>query len=292
MEVADRESLQHRQITPNGLPIHVVHGGDAERPGILFLHGWPESWAAFEHIMESLRSEFRVAALDLPGIGESTVPPPSNDKRTLARYVRGVIQELDLRDVTLVGHDVGGQIVYAYLRAYPDDLRRAVIMNVAVSGIDPWSEVLRNPFIWHFAFHAVPDLPERLVAGQQAAYFAYFFETISAKSGAVNAHARQVYADAYSRPEALRTGFEWYRAFRQDERDNTQHAAVRTPVLYLRGAAERGLELERYVEGLRASGLTAVEGGIIPDSGHFAPDEQPEAVASSPRAFIRISERQ
>jgi pimeloyl-ACP methyl ester carboxylesterase len=278
--------MQHQPITMNDVPIHVVHGGDAGRPGILFLHGWPESWAAFEHIMESLSSEFRVAALDLPGIGESTVPPLSNDKRTLAGYVREVIQALDLHDVTLVGHDVGGQIVFAYLRAYPDDLRRAVIMNVALPGIDPWSEVLRNPFIWHFAFHAIPDLPERLVAGHQAAYFAYFFDTISAKPGAVNARARQIYVEAYSRPEALQTGFEWYRAFRQDEGDNAQHAVVRTPVLYLRGAVERGLELERYVEGLRASGLTAVEGGIIPDSGHFAPDEQPTAVASMLRAFV------
>jgi pimeloyl-ACP methyl ester carboxylesterase len=279
--------MQHQQITINDVPIHVVHGGDAGRPGILFLHGWPESWAAFARIMESLRSEFRVAALDLPGIGESTVAPPTNDKRTLAGYVRGVIQELDLHDVTLVGHDVGGQIVYAYLRAYPDELRRAVIMNVAVPGIDPWSEVLRNPFIWHFAFHAIPDLPERLVAGHQAAYFGYFFDTISANPGAVDARARQVYVEAYSRPEALRTGFEWYRAFRQDERDNAQHAVVRTPVLYLRGAADRGLDLERYVEGLRGIGLTAIRGGTIPNSGHFAPDEQPEAVASLLRGFTQ-----
>ena len=277
--------MQHQQITVDGLPIHVAHDGAAERPGILFLHGWPESWAAFGRVMESLRSEFRVAALDLPGIGDSTVAPSSNDKRTLAGYVRGLIQQLDFRDVTLVGHDVGGQIVYAYLRTYPNDLRRAVIMNVAVPGIDPWSEVLRNPFIWHFAFHAVPDLPEHLVTGHEAEYFAYFYDTISAKPGAVDPRARQVYAEAYSRPEALRTGFEWYRAFRQDERDNAQRAIVHTPVLYLRGEAERGIELERYVEGLRASGLKAVEGGTIPNSGHFAPDEQPEAVAGLLRAW-------
>jgi len=56
-------------------------------------------------------------------------------------------------------------------------------------------------------------------------------------------------------------------------------------VLYLRGEAERGIELERYVEGLRASGLKAVEAGTIPNSGHFAPDEQPEAVAGLLRAW-------
>ena len=65
-----------------------------------------------------------------------------------------------MTDVTLAGHDAGGQIVYAYLHAYPEDLARAVIMNVAIPGLDPWDEVKRNPHIWHFAFHAVPELPE------------------------------------------------------------------------------------------------------------------------------------
>jgi pimeloyl-ACP methyl ester carboxylesterase len=276
------------QLSIDGLQIHVAESGPVDRPGVLLLHGWPESWAAFTRIMELLAGEFRLAAMDLPGIGESTSPSPANDKRTLARYVRGVIQALSLRDVTLVGHDIGGQIVYAHLHAHPDDLRGAVIMNVAVPGVEPWPEVVRNPYIWHFGFHAVPELPELLVQGHQAEYFGYFYDTISARRGAVKPRARQIYVDAYSRPEALRTGFEWYRAFRQDEQDNQRvhDDEVRTPVLYLRGGAEQGLELERYVTGLRESGLTRVEGATIPDSGHFAPDEQPEAVARLVGEFI------
>jgi pimeloyl-ACP methyl ester carboxylesterase len=280
--------LQHQQITISGLPLHVVQAGDLERPGILFLHGWPESWAAFERIMGSLQSEYRVATLDLPGIGDSTAPAPSSTKRSLAGYVREVIRALDLHDVTLVGHDVGGMITYAYLRAFPDDLARAMIMNVAVPGVDPWADVLRSPSIWHFAFHAVSQLPELLVAGHEAEYFDFFYDAIAARPGAVPAAVRRTYVAAYSRPEALHTGFEWYRAFRQDERDNTgERIAVRTPVLYVRGAAEQGLELERYVEGLRASGLNALRATTIPDSGHYAPVEQPEAVAELVRDFAR-----
>jgi pimeloyl-ACP methyl ester carboxylesterase len=47
--------------------------------------------------------------------------------------------------VTLVGHDIGGMIVYAYLHAYPDTIEQAVIMNVVIPAVDPWSEVIRNP---------------------------------------------------------------------------------------------------------------------------------------------------
>ena len=284
--------LRHRQVEVEGLSIHVAEGGATEKPTALFLHGWPECWAAFERVMVSLSREVRVVAPDLPGIGASETPPPANDKRTLAKYVRGVIEELGLRNVTLVGQDVGGQIVYAYLHAYPGELRRAVIMNVAVPGVEPWSEVKHNPSIWHFAFHAIPGLPEKLVAGREAAYFDYFYDRISAEPGGVDRRARETYVRAYSRPEALRTGFEWYRAFPQDEKDNlgAKGRPVRTPVLYLRGENDPGLDLDRYVNGLHQGGLQDVRGQVIANSGHFAADEQPAAVLAALRQFMGLAQ--
>jgi pimeloyl-ACP methyl ester carboxylesterase len=278
---------RHRQIDVNGLSIHVVEGGTRGNPAIVFLHGWPESWAAFEQVMLAMSGEAHVVALDLPGIGGSSPAPASNDKRTLARLVHGVIAGLGLEGVALVGHDVGGQIVYAYLREYRAALRCAVIMNVAIPGVDPWDEVKRNPHIWHFAFHAVPGLPELLVAGHEAAYFAFFYEAISAGPGAIGRRARERHVQAYSRPEALHTGFDWYRAFPQDEKDNLAAAndPVRLPVLYLRGDHERG-SLQDYLAGLRAGGLQGVEGHLIEGSGHFAPEEQPAQVAALLQAFM------
>ena len=66
----------------------------------------------------------------------------------LACHVHGLVERMKLPSVTLVGHDVGGQIVFAYLKAYPDALQKAVIMNVAVPSVDPWSEVMHNLYIW------------------------------------------------------------------------------------------------------------------------------------------------
>lgn len=282
--------LSHRQVQVEGLPIHVAEAGTRGKPAVVFLHGWPQSGAAFARVMATLRDEAHVFAVDLPGIGGSPTAPRANDKRTLARYVRGVIAALALTDVTLAGHDAGGQIVYAYLHAYPEDLARAVIMNVAIPGLDPWDEVKRNPHIWHFAFHAVPELPEILVAGHQARYFDFFYDAIAARPAAITPQARAVYAEAYARPEALRTGFEWYRAFAQDEKDNTavKGQPLDTPVLYLRGDHEPG-DLDRYLEGLHEGGLRNVQGRRIADCGHFAPDEQPDAVGSALREFITAS---
>jgi pimeloyl-ACP methyl ester carboxylesterase len=212
--------LRHRQVDVEGASIHVVEAGLAGRPAILCLHGWPESAIAFQGVMQRLADRAHVLAMDLPGIGHSTPAPSSGDKRTLARSVRGLIVALGLDRVCLVGHDVGGQIVFALLHGFQGLVHGAVIMNVAIPGVSPWAEVRRNPAIWHFGFHAVPALPETLVAGRQAAYFDWFYDRLSASPGGVGVSARQAYAEAYARPESLRAGFDWYRAFPQDERNN------------------------------------------------------------------------
>jgi pimeloyl-ACP methyl ester carboxylesterase len=248
--------FRHRQVEADGISFHRVEAGSSDKPTLLFLHGWPQTWRAFEPMMTALSQEAHVVAIDLPGIGGSRTPPRSTDKHTLACHVHSLIEGMKLPSVTLVGHDVGGQIVYAYLKAYPDDLQKAVIMNVAVPGFDPWSEVKRNPYIWHFAFHAIPKLPELLVRGKGAAYFAFFFDTISARPDGVSESASEMYVEAYSRLEALHAGFERYRAFRQDEKDNhaSQGNSVQTRVLALRGEHETG-SLEDYVKGQSESGL-------------------------------------
>lgn len=236
--------------------------------------------------MERMSDIAHCVALDLPGIGDSETPPRANDKCTLAGYVHRVIDQLGLRDVTLVGHDAGGMIVYAYLHAFPDTVARAAILDVVIPGIDPWSDVIRNPQIWHFGFHAIPDLPERMVAGREAAYFDFFFDAIAASPSSISRDSRATYAAAYARPAALHTGFEWYRAFDQDARDNTasRGVAIKTPVLYVRGDRETG-DIADYVRGLRDAGLADVHGAVLSGCGHFSPDEQPDHLAAALHRF-------
>jgi pimeloyl-ACP methyl ester carboxylesterase len=291
LEVATMK-LQHRQVQAGALEVHVVEGGSTDDPSILFLHGWPQDASAFARVMEALVGEAHVVAIDLPGVGGSAAEAPAGDKQTLARCVRSVARALSLQDLTLFGHDAGGQIVYAYLHAFPDDLRAAVMANVAVPGVLPWPEIERDPRIWHFNFHAVPELPEAVVAGRERRYFDYFFERLSADPNGVPPAARERYARAYARPGALRAGFEWYRAFPQDKQDNlaVRGQRVATPVLYLRGDAEPGATLDQYVAGLRDGGLVRVRGQKIAGSGHFLADEQPEALAEALRTFLRSDE--
>jgi pimeloyl-ACP methyl ester carboxylesterase len=272
-----------------GVSIHAAELGAPGQPAVLFLHGWPQDWSAFERVMLEFGNARHLVSIDLPGVGGSEGRIASGDKRLIARCVKRVIDAMALREVTLVGHDVGGQIVFAFLHEFPDEVSRAVMMNIAVPGVEPWSQVVGNPRIWHFGFHNVPALPELLVRGHTERYFDFFFDALSARREGVSAAARAAYARAYARPDALRTGFDWYRAFEQDEKHNQQMRghAVRTPVLYLRGQREGGV-MDDYLRGFRAAGLQDVRGALIADSGHYAPDEQPTAVADAIRRFATV----
>jgi pimeloyl-ACP methyl ester carboxylesterase len=267
----------------SGSALHVVEGGRAGAPPIVFLHGWPQSSAAFAPIMRLLGDTAHTFAVDLPGIGGSKTPPRSNDKRTLAGYVHQLIEGLGLRDVTLVGHDVGGMIAFAYVREYP--IARAAILDVVIPGIEPWSKVIANPSVWHFGFHAVANLPETMVSGREAPYFDFFFDAIAASPTAIGAAARATYVAAYATPSALHTGFEWYRAFAQDAKDNAELHEVMIPVLYVRGDREYG-ELAIYLRGLQQAGFRDVRGAMLTDCGHFSPDEQPQQLANALCEFI------
>jgi pimeloyl-ACP methyl ester carboxylesterase len=266
--------FRHRQVTVRGSSLHVVEAGDPKALPFVFLHGWPESWSSWQQVMALAAQQVRAVAIDLPGVGQSTGDPTDGSKRQLAQIVGELVSELGLAEVTLVGQDVGGMIAYSYLRAFAD-LSRAVIMDVVVPGISPWEEVLHNPYIWHFAFRAIPGLPERLVQGHQRDYFDFFYDVLSADPAKIPPEARASYVQAYSSDAALTAGFSWYRAFAQDAAANQQAGEdVATPVLYLRGEKESG-QIADYLNGFQAAGLTRLTHGLVPGAGHFTQEEAP-----------------
>lgn len=277
----------HRKVMVKGIPIHVAEAGSNSKPTILFIHGWPTCWQEFKKVMTFLSEDYHVAAIDLPGIGDSEIPLISYDKRNIAEYIRGVMDAMNLPDVTLVGCDAGGQITYAFLKSFPERISYAVIMNVAIPGVEPWDSVKRNPYIWHFGFHSIPGLPERLVAGNEYIYFSYFYDILAGNGKKMSEAQRKLYAKAYSRPDALKAGFDLYRSFAQDEKDNiaTKEVKVLKPILFLRGEDEH-TNVEMYMKGLRENGLQNIEAKIIANCGHFSAEEQPEEVASAIRDFI------
>jgi pimeloyl-ACP methyl ester carboxylesterase len=273
--------FRHKKVNTSKCNFHVVESNNDYDRTVLFLHGWPQDCSAWEKVMSLAGEKVHAVAIDLPGIGKSNMQDAPVAKSDIAGYLHEVVTAMKLKHLTLVGHDVGGQVIYPYLNRYGSELEGAVIMDVVIPGIKPWEDVLRNPHIWHFRFHAIPTLPETLVSGKERVYFDYFYNIIAAHPENISNKARQAYVQAYSGIPALSTGFGWYRAFEQDAKENKSLSAkqlqIETPVLYLRGDHESG-DITQYVEGLKEAGIKNVRSNLIEDCGHFAPEEQPGKV--------------
>jgi pimeloyl-ACP methyl ester carboxylesterase len=112
--------------------VHVDDSGGSGRPVVL-IHGWPLSGESWSDQLQPLRDAgYRVVAYDRRGFGRSDKPSKGYDYDTLAEDLQGVLTELDLRDVTLVGFSMGGGEVARYVSTYGEERIHSVVFAAAV----------------------------------------------------------------------------------------------------------------------------------------------------------------
>ena len=169
MSESSDKFIRHTALI-NDLQLHYVTCGQGEP--VVLLHGWPTTWYEWRQVIPILAENYTVIAPDTRGLGDSSKPKAGYDKRTLASDIYGLVNQLDLDRINLVGHDLGGQIAYAYANEYPDSVRRLAIVDVPLPGLTGWDKLSK---MWHFAFHAIPNLPEALVEGKERTYISYFY---------------------------------------------------------------------------------------------------------------------
>lgn len=278
---------QPETIEHNGLTLGFLKAGNPAKPGLVLLHGWPQSKEVYDQVIDELAVDHFVLAFDMPDVGDSRGAPNSAEKKDLAEIVIGAAERTGAKSIVIAGFDIGGMVAYAAARDHAPRIVGAIVINTVIPGIDPWTKILSDPRIWHFAFHAIPALPELLVTGHQRAYFDFFVDILAGNKDAVTAHHRAGFAQAYARPEALKAGFDWYRALLADTERNSQPKEIDTPMLYLRGDAD-GHSPEDYLPGLKKLGAKHVSGVVLRGSGEFAPLEVPQAFVQAVGSFAKV----
>jgi pimeloyl-ACP methyl ester carboxylesterase len=101
-QTTDMIDLRHDEVPVGDAIIHMVTVGAAEAPGLVLLHGWPESWVTWCELIPFAARDHRVVAIDLPGIGGSSRGTLPGSKIAIAHTVHSLIGTLGLTDVTLV----------------------------------------------------------------------------------------------------------------------------------------------------------------------------------------------
>ncbi|MDA0182961.1 alpha/beta hydrolase [Solirubrobacter phytolaccae] len=269
-----------------GLRLHYVTAGDGPRTLVL-LHGFPQTWWEWHHVIGAFaEAGFRVVAPDYRGAGNSWKPAGGYDKRTMAGDIRHLVRETLRIDgpIALAGHDIGLMVAYAYAQRFRDELSQLVLVDAPIPGTAVFDRLRSDPRVWHFAFHGARDLPELLVQGRERQYLQYFFDARTTDPSATDI---DVYAAAYSAPGAMRAGFEVYRAFEQDARDNRAaleaNGKLAVPVLAVGG--ERSTTGPLMAEMLREV-ADDVTDRIIPGTAHWVPEEAPKAFTDTVLSFL------
>ena len=101
----DNVTFSHHTATINGIQLHYVIGGKGDP--VVLLHGWPETWYEWRHVMPDLAKNYTVIAPDLRGIGDSSKPPTGYDGKTVAEDIHQLVTKLGFNSTYLVGHDIG-----------------------------------------------------------------------------------------------------------------------------------------------------------------------------------------
>jgi pimeloyl-ACP methyl ester carboxylesterase len=232
----------HHKTMVNGFNMHYVKGGKGDP--VVLLHGWPETWYEWRDIIpELIANNYTVIAPDMRGLGDSEKPQTGYDKKTIAEDVYQLVKKLGFSKIYLVAHDWGGPVAYSYAAAHPQDIQKMIIVDVPLPGIGVEEIANFSPNgLWHLSFHAVRDLPEKLINGQEDIYLNWFYDHYSYNQSAITAEDRGEYIEQYSKPGALRAGFEYYRAIFEDAQQNKEYAKQKLdmPILTIGGEAGLG----------------------------------------------------
>jgi pimeloyl-ACP methyl ester carboxylesterase len=269
-------SFHTQEIQTNGTTLRVRVGGQG--PAVVMLHGFADTGDMWAPAAAVLVKHHTVVVPDLRGMGLSAHPDMGYTKKSQAVDIAGVMDALKIDRADLVTHDIGNMVGYALAAQYSARITRWVVIDAPLPGIGNWDEVKQSPLLWHFNFRG-PD-EERLVAGRERIYLDRFYNELSADPKKIDEATRRHYAALYARPRAMHDAFEQFGAFNQDAVDNKALLAkvgkLAMPVLAV-GAEKSFGTAEADTLRFVATNVTA---GIIPGSGHWVMDENPEATTA------------
>jgi pimeloyl-ACP methyl ester carboxylesterase len=275
------KAFKETSATVNGVRINYKIAGSG--PVVVLLHGYAQTSHMWVPLIPQLASSHTVIAPDLRGIGASERAAQGYDKKTMAQDVHELVRKLGHSKVTVVGHDIGLMVAYAYAAQFPSEVNKVILMDAFLPGVGDWTHVWLMRDLWHFHFYG--ETPLALVKGRERTYFEHFWNDFAAdRTKSIPEADRKLYAAAYARDGGMRAGFEVFRNFEQDAKDFAGFATSRLemPFLVIAGEKASGTFLIEQTKLV----ATNVTGTVIKGSGHWLMEEATAEVIPAIVAFI------
>jgi pimeloyl-ACP methyl ester carboxylesterase len=288
MEPPALPGLTHEHVEIPGVRVHVALAGPVGAPPVVLLHGWPQHWWAWRHVIPALAETHRVVAPDLRGFGWSSVPESGYEKEQLAGDLLALLDAMGLDRVGLVGHDWGAWTAFlAALRA-PERFRALLALSMpppfgrrraARAGM--WrlgyQAVLATPVAGPALLRSRPEVVQRGIL------------SCATQTRHLTDAARGMYARRLQEPARAEASSQLYRTFLTRElpalaRGRYDDARLRVPALVL-GGAEDPIVRPAMLDAPSAR-ADALRTEIVSGCGHFLPEERPDLVIAGARELI------
>jgi len=277
-------------VTVKGIRLHYWIGGDPRGQPALLWHGFLSTSYEWRQVAPALsKAGLNVLIPDMRGFGDSDKPAGDvgYDNRALAEEFRGLVHEIGFgggRPLILAAHDMGAPPALIWAADHPQELAGLLYLEAPVM----LSEVLQNIFtytpqamakgsMWWWILPLAPGIPERLVVGNERAFLTWFYEGATADPKAIAASTIDEYLRTFSGREGVLGAMGIYRAAFTSisQTEPLTFKKVSVPIIALGGSINGlGAKVGDMVK------LVAehVEVHTLFDSGHFLPEEQPDAV--------------
>lgn len=270
-------AITHSTITKNGVALDVVESGPENGPRVILLHGFPETWLCWRHLIGPLaEAGYHVLAPNQRGYPGSGRPRHVSEYAldALAADVVGLIEATGRGKAVVVGHDWGGVVAWWVATRHPERVERLAVLN-APHPVAFRRYLVRHPaqFLrsWYAFSFQLPWLPEALFRR-----IGRWLLVRTSRPGAFPEQVLDEYQRAWSEPGALTGMIHWYRAALRHRPSAAPDPRVHVPALLIWGTGDAFL-----VRGLAEASLALCDDGRVAwleGVTHWVTHEEPERV--------------
>jgi microsomal epoxide hydrolase len=251
---------------------------------VVLISGFPQTRRSWNGLVPLLSAKFELIPADLPSFGDSgflSVPASTeNVARVFHEFVVGLGVPLHV-----VAHDFGAWCAYSWALLFPGDFKSLTLIEAGIPGVTLLNDIQLCDYKrkWNFIFMMVPDLPAALTRGKEDVYVGWWYKNKVYTPGVIPPSDVAAYVQAFAREGRMDAAFDYCRNILVDMEFNKKQFAGKLPVRPLAVGGQysiptMGEALQPYFQ--------SVKSVVIPDSGHFVPEEQPEALAAALLAFL------
>ncbi|KEA62139.1 Haloacetate dehalogenase H-1 [Marinobacterium lacunae] len=288
------EHFSQQQSRVNGVMINYRIGGQG--PGLLLLHGHPQTHVMWHKVADELARHFTVVAADLRGYGDSEKPLPSADhleysKREMAADMAELMKVIGFEQFSLLAHDRGARVAHRLGVDHAASVKRMVFLDIAptLGMYENTTEAFARAY-WHWFFLIRPaPFPESLIQSDPELYIQSVMGARSAGMAPFTAEALAEYLRCLRLPGTAMAICEDYRAaagidLEHDREDLRSGTKLDTPLLVMwgeEGAVGRCFDPMSLWHPVASD----VQGKPLP-CGHYIAEEMPERLIQETLAFL------